>query len=89
MYAQDSVAVRAGGAIFETFKCLQQRRLLSPLLFGLINDLLDRVVRNLKGSHASQLKSKDVPLLLFADGLVLRSTSEEGLKRLLHALQMV
>ena len=92
MYAQDSAAVRAGGGISETFRCLQgvqQGSPLSPLLFGLMIDVLDKVMRNLKGSHAPRLSSEDVPLLLFADDLVLMSTSEEGLQRLLNALQMV
>ena len=92
MYAQDSAAVRAGGGISETFRCLrgvQQGSPLRPLLFGLMIDVLDKVMRNLKGSHAPQLKSEDVPLLLFAEDLVLMSTSEEGLQRLLNALQMV
>ena len=39
--------------------------------------------------HAPWLMSQDVPLLLFADNLVLLRTSQEGLHRLLNALQMV
>ena len=91
MYAQDSAAVRAGGGISETFRCLQgvqQGSPLSPLLFGLLIDVLDKVMRKVKGNHAPTLMFHDVPLLLFADDLVLMSTSEEGLQRLLSALQI-
>ena len=91
MYAQDSAAVRAGGGISEAFRCLQgvqQGSPLSPLLFGLLIDVLDKVMRKVKGNHAPTLMFHDVPLLLFADDLVLMSTSEEGLQRLLNALQI-
>ena len=91
-YAQDSAAVRAGGAVSQTFRCLQgvqQGSPLSPLLYGLITDVLDKVMCNLKGSHAAQLKAEDVALLLFASDLVLMNTGKEGLQQLLNALQMV
>ena len=91
MYAQDSAAVGAGGGISEAFRCLQgvqQGSPLSPLLFGLLIDVLDKVMRKVKGNHAPTLMFHDVPLLLFADDLVHMSTSEEGLQRLLNALQI-
>ena len=91
MYAQDSAVVRAGGGISEIFRCLQgvqQGSPLSPLLFELLIDVLDKVMRKVKGNHAPTLMFHDVPLLLFADDLVLMSTSEMGLQRLLSALQI-
>ena len=91
MYVQDSAAVRAGGGISEAFRCLQevhQGSPLSPLLFGLLIDVLDKVIRKVEGNHAPTLMFHEVPLLLFADDLVLMSTSEEGLQCLLSALQI-
>ena len=67
---------------------MQQGSPLSPLLFGLLIDVLDKVMRKVKRNHAPTLMFHDVPLLLFADDLVLMSTSEEGLQRLLNALQI-
>lgn len=88
MYAQDS----AEGAISsETFKCLQglkQGSPLSPLQSGLMIDVWGKLLRNVKHNHAPQLVSNDVPLLLFADDLVLMSKSEESPQQFLNALQM-
>ena len=45
-------------------------------------------MRKGQGNHAPTLMFHDVPLLLLADDLVLMSTSEEGLQRVLSALQI-
>ena len=45
-------------------------------------------MRKVTGNHAPTLMLREVPLLLFADDLVLMSTSVEGLQRLLSALQI-
>ena len=60
---------------------VQQGSHLVPLLFELMLDALDKVICNPKGSQAPRLMSEDVPLMLFADDLMLISTSEQGVQR--------
>ena len=52
---------------------------LSPTLFGLYVDGLEKHLLETAGIDTPQLIDTLVPLLLYADGLILMSTSKEGL----------
>ena len=73
----------------EIFRCLmgvKQGCPLSPTLFGLYVDGLEKHLLETAGIDAPQLIDTLVPLLLYADDLILMSTSKEGLQRQLDAL---
>ena len=89
MYAHDSAAVRTSEGLSEIFRCLmgvKQGCPLSPTLFGLYVDGLEKHLLETAGIDAPELCGILVPLLLYADDLILMSTSPEGLQRQLDAL---
>ena len=90
MYAQDSAAVRSPAGISEIFECLmgvKQGCPLSATLFGLYVDGLEQHLKDTVGHDAPSLSGILIPLLLYADDLILMSTSEAGLQKQLDALQ--
>ena len=92
MYACDSAAVKSTEGIGAVFKCymgVKQGCPLSPNLFGLFIDALEKVMLQLpnKGAMPKLDTGKAVPLLMFADDLLVLSTSPEGLQEQLDALQ--
>jgi len=59
---------------------------LNPTLFGLYKDGLEKHLLETAGIDAPELGGILAPLLLYADDLILKSTSPEGLQRQLDAL---
>ena len=59
---------------------------LSPTLFGLFVDGLEKHLLNTPGIDAPELIDTPIPLMLYADDLILMSTTEAGLQRQLDAL---
>ncbi len=89
MYAHDSAAVRTSEGLSEIFRCLmgvKQGCPLSPALFGLYVDGLEKHLLETADIDAPDLCGILAPLLLYADDLILMSTSPEGLQRQLDAL---
>ena len=89
IYAQGSAAVKTSAGVSEIFTCLlgvKQGRPLSPTLFGLYVDGPEKRLLQTSGIYALELTGDLVPLLLYADDLVLMSTSKEGLQRQVDAL---
>ena len=89
MYAHDSAAVRTSEGLSEIFRCLmgvKQGCPLSPTLFGLYVDGLEKRLLETVGIDAPALLGVLTPLLLYADDLILMSTSKEGLQRQLDVL---
>jgi hypothetical protein len=60
---------------------------LSPNLFGLYQDDLEKILLSVPNHDAPMLAGLAVPLLLYADDLALISTSRGGLQRLLNELE--
>ena len=89
LYARDSAAVRSLQGIFAIFRCLmglEQGCPLSPKLFNwYVNGLEKRLVET-ANVDASTLMGVMVPLLLYADDLILMSESASGLQKQLDAL---
>ena len=91
IYANDSAAVRTSEGISEIFRCLlgvKQGCPLSPTLFGLYIDGLEQHLLQTAGIDAPTLSAlrEVVPLLLYADDLILISTTAKGLQQQLDAL---
>ena len=89
MYAEDSATVRTSAGLSEIFRCLlgvKQGCPLSPTLFGLYVDGLERHLLDTADIDSPDLLGTMVPLLLYADDLILMSTSKEGLQQQLDAL---
>jgi Reverse transcriptase (RNA-dependent DNA polymerase) len=59
---------------------------LSPLLFGIYIDKLDEELSRIP-AHAPKLQEREVPLLMFADDVVLLSNRRDGLQKLLSGLE--
>ena len=90
LYAHDCAALRSSQGISAIFRCLlgvKQGCPLSPTLFGLYVDGLEKHLRETADIDAPHLFDALVPLLLYADDLILISTSAAGLQRQLDALQ--
>ena len=89
LYAHDSAAVRSSQGLSAIFRCLmgvKQGCPLSPTLFGLFVDGLEKRLLNTPGIDAPELIDTLIPLLLYADDLILMSTTEAGVQRQLDAL---
>lgn len=91
LYTNDSAAVRTSEGISEIFRCLlgvKQGCPLSPTLFGLYIDGLEQHLLQTVGIDAPTLSALGqlVPLLLYADDLILMSTTAKGLQKQLDAL---
>ena len=67
---------------------VKQRCPLSPLLFGLYLDGLQKFLEDTNLTHAPCLNGKHVPVLLYADNLALLSHSREGFHELLNRLEI-
>lgn len=91
LYAHDSAAVRSSQGLSAIFRCLmgvKQGCLLSPTLFGLYVDGLEKHLLATADIDAPSLRGVLVPLLLYADDLILMSTSAAGLQKQLDALAL-
>ena len=89
LYARDSAAVRSSQGISAVFRCLmgvKQGCPLSPTLFGLYVDGLEKHLLATADIDALTLMGVMVPLLLYADDLILMSESASGLQKQLDAL---
>ena len=90
LYARDSAAVKNSEGISEIFDCLmgvKQGCPLSATLFGLFMDGLEQHLMDTVGQDAPFLSGILIPLLLYADDLIIMSTTAAGLQRQLDALQ--
>ena len=79
---------RAG--LTDAFRCtigVKQGCPLSPNLFGLYLDSLQAALQDTPNSDCPVLGDTALPLLLYADDLAILSHSQEGLQRLMDALQ--
>lgn len=89
MYSSDSACVLTKTGLTPEIQCtigVKQGCPLSPTLFGLFVDAIEKVLLGIE-CDAPSLQSVLVPLLLFADDLVLMSTSLNGLQLQMEALQ--
>ena len=89
LYACDSAAVRSLQGISAIFRCLtrvQQGCPLSPTLFGLYVDGLEQHLLETADIDAPTLMVVMVPLLLYANDLILMCESPAGLQKELDAL---
>ena len=89
LYAHDSAAVRSSQGISAIFSCLmgvKQGCPLSPTLFGLYVDGLEKHLLDTADIDAPTLMGVMLPLLLYADDLILMSQSAAGLQKQLDAL---
>ncbi len=92
MYAHDSAAVRTSEGLSEIFRWLmavKQGCPLSPALFGLSVDGLEKHLLETADINAPDLCGILAPLLLYADDLILMCTSPEGLQLSLEAGQLL
>ena len=87
MYGDSEMGVKVGDkrtAFFGNNIGVKQGEVMSPLLFNIyIND----IVKNLKDDDSPRINDSQVDCLLYADDLVILSTSEEGLQRKLNKLE--
>ncbi len=89
LYAHDSAAVRSSQGISAIFRCLmgvKQGCSLSPTLFGLYVDGLEKHLLETADIDAPTLMGVMVPLLLYADDLILMSESASGLQKQLDEI---
>ena len=90
LYACDSAAVRSLQGISAIFRCLMRVKQgcpLSPTLFGLYVDGLEQHLLGTADIDAPKLMVVMVPLLLYADDLILMCESPAGLQKELDALE--
>ena len=89
LYALESAAVRSLQGISAIFRCLtgvKQGCPLSPTLFRRYVDGLEKHLLNMTDIDTPTLMGVLVPLLLYADDLILISESAAGLQKQLDAL---
>ncbi len=90
MYSQDSIKVMHPTEGLSTrFSCgigVKQGYPLSPLLFGLYLDGLEKYLDALDGNSLPQLVDIVVKLLLYADDLALMSETPQGLQKQIDVL---
>ncbi|BDA41140.1 Glyoxalase 3 at C-terminar half [Coccomyxa sp. Obi] len=89
MYAADSARVFTTAGLTDTFPCtmgVKQGCPLSPLLFGIYLDGLQKILEATESTDAPCLNGKPVPVMLYADDLALLSHSREGLQKSLDML---
>eukprot|EP00891_Asterochloris_glomerata_P007322 jgi/Astpho2/7322/Aster-x0758 len=89
MYSKHCAAVRTADGLSKPFRCHQGVQLgspLSPALFGIFVDALERLMQRNFGLDVPELDGHAVPLLLYADDLVLISRSAMGLQGLLDTV---
>ncbi len=90
MYSQDNVRVmHPTEGLSARFSCgigVKQGYPLSPLLFGLYLDGLEKHLDALDGDNPPQLANIVVKLLLYADDLALMSETPQGLQKQIDAL---
>ena len=84
--AQQCESPQGLSAIFRCLMGVKQGCPLSPTLFGLYVDGLEKHLLGTADIDAPTLGEVLVPLLLYADDLILMSTSAAGLQKQLHAL---
>eukprot|EP00891_Asterochloris_glomerata_P008079 jgi/Astpho2/8079/Aster-03025 len=73
MYSKDCAAVKTVDGLSKPFSChqgVQQGSPLSPALFGIFVDALERLMQRNFGLNVPELDGHAVPLLLYADDLV-------------------
>ena len=90
IYKTVKACVRWEGCLSESFMCLRgvkQGCILSPLLFSMLIDEVANFVYE-KGRHGIQLipNSKEIFSLLFADDVILLSTTPQGLQNQINNL---
>ena len=89
LYAHNSAAMRSSQAISDIFRCfmgVKQGCLLSPTIFGLYVDGLEKHLLDTANIDSRTLREVLVPLLLYADELILMSTKAARLLKQLDAL---
>lgn len=89
MYWEAPVAVKAGlqvGDFFDTTRGVKQGDPLSPLLFGLFIDRVEKWMRDRVPACGVDLGGQLLRVLLYADDLALTATSKEDLQLMLDAL---
>jgi hypothetical protein len=90
MYSQDNIRVmHPTEGLSARFPCgigVKQGCPLSPLLFGLYLDGLEKHLDALKGDSPPQLADIIVKLLLYADDLALMSETPQGLQKQINVL---
>ena len=90
MYDTDTARVQTQTGLTDAFCCtigVKQGCPLSPNLFGLYLDSLQATLQDTPNSDCPVLGDTALPLLLYADDLAILSHSQEGLQRLMDALQ--
>jgi hypothetical protein len=91
IYSSVQACVRWNNEVSDFFTCpkgVKQGCMLSPLIFSLlVNEIAEKV--NLKGKHGVQFLPglKEIFLLMFADDMVLISTSPSGLQNQINNLE--
>ena len=88
-YSKDCAAVKTADGLSKPFRChqgVQQGSPLSPALCGIFVDALERLMQRNLGLDVPELDGHAVPLLLYADDLVVISRSAMGLQGLLDTL---
>ena len=87
MYRDSETCVKIGGkrtAFFKNNVGVKQGEVMSPILFNLyINDIAE----HLTDADSPELNGNKIDCLLYADDLVMVSTSEEGLQKKLNSLE--
>lgn len=90
MYDQSVCCIRANGKQGGLFNCrngVKQGETLSPILFNVfLNDLPETILKGVDKDHIPDLNGRALLLLLYADDLILLSTSAEGLQKEINAL---